>query len=325
MKPSANAYVPAPEVIERFPPISGNTVNGLGETAPRRPSPFFWHDPQYQTHGELQRFVIARIQSHPEVSSRYSPMADRGPKRAPKSATRIEKSPGEWTKTIKEFALGNEADLVGIARMDPAYVYEGFAAAEPWIVMLGIAMDHRRLATAPASEEDPTSAIEVVDQYNRGARAARKLSNFIFGQGYDARLQAGPKADAISLIPPALACGFGELGKHGSIINRTYGSSFRLAAVLTDLPLVADEPDIFGADDFCTSCQVCTNACPPRAILDTKQMVRGTEKWYVDFDRCIPYFADTFGCGICIAVCPWSRPGIAPRLAEKMLRRRATR
>ena len=28
------------------------------------------------------------------------------------------------------------------------------------------------------------------------------------------------------------------------------------------------------------------------------------KKWYVDFDKCIPYFAETSGCAICIAVCP---------------------
>jgi len=50
--------------------------------------------------------------------------------------------------------------------------------------------------------------------------------------------------------------------------------------------------------------------------------VRGFEKWYVDFDKCIPYFNETHGCGICIAVCPWSRPGAAPRLAEKISRRK---
>jgi epoxyqueuosine reductase QueG len=47
---------------------------------------------------------------------------------------------------------------------------------------------------------------------------------------------------SFNLIPAALACGFGELGKHGSIINRDYGSSFRLSAVLTDLPFVPDAP-----------------------------------------------------------------------------------
>ena len=49
----------------------------------------------------------------------------------------------------------------------------------------------------------------------------------------------------------------------------------------------------FGADDFCKTCQVCTNACPPGAIMEKKQMVRGVERWYVDFDKCIPYFVET--------------------------------
>jgi NAD-dependent dihydropyrimidine dehydrogenase PreA subunit len=46
------------------------------------------------------------------------------------------------------------------------------------------------------------------------------------------------------------------------------------------------------------------------------------EKWYVDFDRCIPYFVKTFGCGICIQVCPWSVPGRGPSLSTKLLAKR---
>jgi len=77
----------------------------------------------------------------------------------------------------------------------------------------------------------------------------------------------------------------------------------------------------FGADWFCGRCQVCTNACPPDAIFSAKQMVRGVRKWYVDFDKCIPYFGDTLACGICIARCPWSTPERAPRLAERFAKR----
>ena len=127
------------------------------------------------------------------------------------------------------------------------------------------------------------------------------------------------------MIPAAIAAGLGELGKHGSIINRTHGASFRLSVVSTDMPLLADEPDVFGADDFCHNCRICTDACPPDAIAEQKQLVRGDEKWYVDFDRCIPYFAETKGCAICIARCPWSRPGIADNLLVKMARRRERR
>ncbi|MCF6232365.1 MAG: 4Fe-4S dicluster domain-containing protein [Rhodobacteraceae bacterium] len=77
----------------------------------------------------------------------------------------------------------------------------------------------------------------------------------------------------------------------------------------------------FGIDEFCQSCRVCENACPPEAIAPEKQTVRGENKWYVDFDKCIPFFAETSGCAICIAVCPWSRPGVILNLAEKLARR----
>lgn len=131
---------------------------------------------------------------------------------------------------------------------------------------------------------------------------------------------AGP----MLLIPPAIECGFGELGKHGSIINKEYGSSFRLAAVLTDVPLIATEKQTYGVDDFCSRCQVCANACPPEAIMPDKALVRGHHKWYVDFDKCIPYFNETAGCAICISICPWSIPGKGSRIIDQ-LRKRAAR
>ncbi len=111
------------------------------------------------------------------------------------------------------------------------------------------------------------------------------------------------------------------IGKNSNLINREYGSSFRLAAVLTDLPLIPTSKKSYYVDDFCSRCQVCANACPPDAILPEKVPVRGTEKWYVNFDKCIPFFNENFGCGICIAVCPWSIPGRGPRIVEQLMRR----
>jgi epoxyqueuosine reductase len=127
----------------------------------------------------------------------------------------------------------------------------------------------------------------------------------------------------VTLIPPALACGFGELGKHGSLITPKMGASFRLSAVLTDAPFEPTPAKEYGIDSFCLHCRVCEDACPPEAILEDKQTVRGEVKWYVDFDKCLPFFNQTHGCAICIAVCPWSRPGVGPRLAEKLSRRAA--
>jgi epoxyqueuosine reductase QueG len=111
-------------------------------------------------------------------------------------------------------------------------------------------------------------------------------------------------AAALLLIRAAIASGLGELGKHGSLISKRFGSGVRLAGVTTDMPLLATTPDRFGADEFCLQWQVCTNASPPGAIVEDKQMVRGVERWYVDFDKRIPYFAESASCGICIAECP---------------------
>jgi epoxyqueuosine reductase QueG len=128
-------------------------------------------------------------------------------------------------------------------------------------------------------------------------------------------------ANALLLIPPAIASGLGELGKHGSLISRHFGSGVRLAGVTTDMPLAATAPDRFGADEFCAHCQICTQACPPDAIFSDKQMVRGVTRWYVDFDKCIPFFAEAASCGICIAECPWTRPAVRPKLLATMAKR----
>jgi Pyruvate/2-oxoacid:ferredoxin oxidoreductase delta subunit len=321
-KPPKPAYRPPEEQLRLFPPVSGNAVNGLGEGEVRRPSPVYWHYGADIPHKALQDYYLRRFDSKPELKDFDKKYGGRGAKEAPpKPAAPVVDTAENWSSKVKEHVLANEGDLVGIARLRPEWVFEGYTVDLPWIVMIGVAMDHAKLATAP----NIASPIEVMTQYNRGTRAARALANFIQAQGYAARPHGGPMAGPVLLIPPAIACGMGELGKHGSLINRTFGSSFRLAGVLTDMPLLADAPDALGVDDFCTSCQVCTAACPPDAIFDEKQWVRGEFKWYVDFDKCIPYFNDTQGCGICIAVCPWSRPGTAPRLAEKLARRRSSR
>jgi epoxyqueuosine reductase QueG len=188
--------------------------------------------------------------------------------------------------------------------------------------MIGCRMEYEKMRHVPPTVEDPQSAVEVAEKYNQVDRVAGRLANWIRSQGWYAENQGGPNSGKMVMIPAALACGFGELGKHGSIINRELGSLIRLSCVRTDLPLIADDPDIFGADDFCTQCQVCTRACPVDAITPERQLVRGETKWYVDFDKCVPYFNENYACGICIAVCPWSRPGVAPKLAEKMTRRK---
>lgn len=322
-KPAKDIFQPDPEQLALMPEVSGNDINGLGEKEFRRPTRVYWHNPKDIPHGGIQKWMVERFNRVEDFKTVYA-SGDRGPQTLNTIAeTRRKDSAENWSARVKDFALQHEADLVGIAKMKPDWSYDDCGTnISPWIIILGVEMDHAALAMAPSSDTDTASALEVSVQYNRGARVAAQLANWVRDQGYQSEPHAGPWAGPVTLTPAALACGFGELGKHGNMISRQFGSSFRISAVMTDLPLLADEADEFGADEFCTRCQVCINACPVDAISDDKQLVRGIEKWYVDFDRCIPFFNETHGCGICIAVCPWSRPGSAPHLAEKMLRRR---
>ncbi len=316
-----------PETYEDFaallPDISGNDVNGLGESEVRQPTPFFWHPRDTHVFGELQTEVVAIQRRCPAIIEQFSSEAPRGPKTIEKAVTVIEKSAQDWTKSVKEWSLSHEGDLVGITPMVPAYIYEGYDIDAPWLIVVGVAMNHEELDKIPPTLARPDSAVEVARQYNRAARVSREVTNFILAQGYNAKAWAGPFASALCMLPAAIQAGIGTLGKHGSLINGEYGSSFRLSAITTDMPLIADQPIDIGAEDFCAHCQICVKACPPGAIFEEKQMVRGVRKWFVDFDKCIPTFGEALGCAACIAKCPWSTPGRSPKLTEKMLNRRA--
>lgn len=312
-----SSFTPDPAQMALWPRLSGNAINGLGETLPGRPRPIYWHDPDSTPHGALQRWFYARSQHDPRLTeARAERQKALDQALSGVAAQRVEMAAADWTALIKTNACALGADLVGIARMRPEWVFEGYQVPQRWVVMVGVAHAYEQMKHAPGS----TAAAEVVRQYARGIRIVKQLASAIREHGYDAHPHGGPAAGPVLLPPPALACGFGELGKHGSIINRKFGSSFRLACVLTDLPLLSDQVDKFGADDYCVNCRLCVNACPPDAIFSAKQLVRSETKWYVDFDKCLPYFNESMGCGVCIAVCPWSRPGVADNLLRKLAR-----
>ena len=202
--------------------------------------------------------------------------------------------------------------------MDQAWVFAGYTVSQSRIIVTGVQHDFENIKLAP----EPEAGAEVMRQYTRAASSAMEIASWLHSEGWEAKPLTGPMAITLTMIPAAIAAGFGELGKHGSIINPELGSSFRLSAVLTDAPLPLSEPVSHGVDDFCSACRVCEDACPPFAIIPEKKTVRGIEKWYVDFDKCLPFFNQHQGCGICIAVCPWSRPGVGLNLAEKLERKR---
>ena len=300
-------------------PISGNDINGLGVAEKIPMAPVFWRPDGTVTHIDVQNYFYQRDADNERIREARTMREETFSIPINGLATEQEdRDPEEWSQLVKEAARSFGADATGISAYRPEWTYKDRdQPAGKWAIVMGFAHDYAEMDGAP----DDDAYIEVMRQYARAGNAAKHLANWIQDRGHVAEGKVGPNTDDVLMIPAAIEAGLGELGKHGSIINRELGSNFRLSMVTTDLPVIPDKPDVFGADVFCESCQLCSSACPPDAIFREKQMVRGETKWYVDFDKCVPYFVDNKTCGLCLVVCPWSRPGIAPNLLQKMAKR----
>ena len=303
-------------------PLSGNEINGLGQKERSRARPVF-----HSTHrgGGRRKLDWAAMDIFFNLIAKPGPffqvlltLWQRRNYAGPVAPLRVSLgNPEAAAAQVKRKALEFGAGIAGISELSDVALYDGYPEpAYRYAISLGTLMNRAEMECVPHDR----AALEVMRTYGRASGAAISLAAYIRSLGWPA--QAYADGEDILQIPMAINAGLGQLGKHGSLISREFGSNFRLSAVLTDMPLQCDVPADIGVDDLCLSCRRCTLDCPPGAILDDKQMVRGVTKWYVDFDKCIPYFTKTQGCGICIEVCPWSEPGRGLNLSAKLLAKR---
>ena len=89
----------------------------------------------------------------------------------------------------------------------------------------------------------------------------------------------------------AKACGIGEMGMSGKIVNKTYGPFMRYCFLITDAPLECDAPL---QENICDKCGACADACPGKAIsedgLDTWQC----SVYYKGAHRSNPFMTEQF-------------------------------
>jgi Pyruvate/2-oxoacid:ferredoxin oxidoreductase delta subunit len=212
------------------------------------------------------------------------------------------------TDLVRRWAAELGADDVGVATVDPRYVYEGADLPHRFAIVIAMAMDYAEIAVAPSAR---TNA-EVMRIYAALADLSIELARRIRELGVPARAHTLAHED-LAFIPHAVAAGLGELGKHGSLLHPRLGASFRLAIVTTDLPLVVGAPTDERVADLCRNCSLCVTHCPGDAISHEQVLVRGERRWIVDTDRCAPYWATYHACAICLQVCPWNaRPSPGP-------------
>ena len=210
--------------------------------------------------------------------------------------------------SIKEMVKELGAEIVGIAAYNPSLIYNDADVVDhKYAIVFGIAMKYDIMVDiGPKSQEEVHRVYFTLDEI--GVRLTHRIGAY----GYGARTH--PNTGDFPLPAYGYLAGLGELGKHGCLMSPDLGSSFRLSAVTTDLPLEIDGPQDYGYNDICTSCDICTRFCPGEAISPQKEKIAGVVRWHVDSDKCQPYFSKLFGCKICLSVCPITAR--APKLRD---------
>jgi epoxyqueuosine reductase len=231
-------------------------------------------------------------------------------------------NPQKITRHVKNVAKYFGADLVGVCELDRRWIYSHWYNLRTrengpleipkeykYAIVMAHEMDYELEKYAPTRIADAATGMG----YTKMAFTAGLLAQFIRGIGY----KAIPNGNDTGIsIPMALQAGLGELSRSGLLVTREYGPRVRISKVLTDLPLVVDQPIEFGVTEFCSKCALCADACPGQAIIHGERTiephnvsnVRGELKWPVDAEKCFKFWAiNGTPCTVCIRVCPFNK------------------
>lgn len=223
----------------------------------------------------------------------------------PVNPTRINFENGaEAAAAVKQKARELSADEVGIAEIEPSDIYKGREVKEKYAIVVAQRMLWRNFQEVPSHD----SAVECLRVYFSLGEVVIQLADYIRSLGYACTVEHPIGDSDVLHVPLALKAGFGELGRHGSIIHPKMGPLFRLGSVITDMPLQIDHPIDAGIAAFCDKCKACRIYCPANAIPDHRSPEAGkdhlgNDRYMVDTGKCFPYFARHNYCSICLPVC----------------------
>ena len=154
-------YTPKPEQMALMPAISGNTINGLGETEFRQASWVYWHDPATIEHGELQKWFYTQDPDNQAIADaravREKILDIEVP---PVTGEPLEQSAEDWSQELAAYAATRELELFGITALKPEWAYAGVKLDYQWVIMIGVAHDYEQMKTAP----EAAAGAEVVRQ-----------------------------------------------------------------------------------------------------------------------------------------------------------------
>jgi len=213
---------------------------------------------------------------------------------------------------VKEILANKNVSLIGFADLSEidADLRYGYKYGISFAIVLKV---------FPSITDQPS--LDYYNEYNRVRDEIKEVSNFlayvIKKRGYKAYSLAGEKQNdefrtKLPLKTLATRAGLGWIGKSAALVTKKYGNAIRLGGVLTDMPLETGDPI---DSSFCGNCEECVKYCPGKAITGNLWNLYTDRDMLLNADECKKAVIKrgkmwnvTDGtCGICLAVCPYTK------------------
>ncbi len=209
----------------------------------------------------------------------------------------------EFLEKLREYALSLGVGRLGYVKLPHDLIFQDYGVFFDNAIILAMEMSKETIDKAPSQ----ATLNMVFGTYDDLGIAANKMAEYLRKRGYAA--QADHPLGGLVLFPPlAQKAGIGWVGKHGLLITPEFGPRVRLAAVYTNignLPF-AESNNHGWIEDYCKICGICVQRCPSKAIRDEPVTHETGRTTHISQKDCFEYFAQYYGCSVCIKVCPFS-------------------
>lgn len=220
---------------------------------------------------------------------------------------------------LKSFLLQKGASDVGFADLRNTELFEKLGY--PFGISIAVALNPLSLKGV---ETGPTKVYH--REYERANNLLDDLSiigaKFLINNGHKSKSFAAtnegfiPNVKHTTYLPHktlSTLSGMGWIGKCALLVTEKYGSAVRLTSILTEYEIESGVPI---ENSNCATCEECVKSCPGKAPNGKEWSIGMKREEFFDPDACRGSarklalertgIHETF-CGICIAVCPWTK------------------
>lgn len=214
----------------------------------------------------------------------------------------------EFIAELEAMARAAGARDIAYVEVPPNAIFRDKGIPHRYAIVFTVEMDKEPMDKAPSFE----CMHEVGKGYKTLAQVGNRLAKHMHAHGYAAYpgTALGGVTDYVHLAEIA---GLGAIGYHGLLITPGEGARVRINTIytnITNLPLANGAPNEHRwVRDFCAMCHKCVRKCPVDAISQEPKPRGDGGMQAIDHDACRDYFADNFGCAVCLSVCPFSHRG----------------